>query len=903
MCERRRTGTLAGRISCAALLVAAVASPAWAAQRVALVIGNADYLHAPALATPLNDAADVGAALERLGFAVTRVENADQVTLLRSVRALATAAEAAEQALVFYVGHAVAVDGHNFLLPTDARLASAQDLEFEAVPLALVERAAQRASGVRLVILDASLESPFVASMREAGTTRSIGTGLAGVEPSAGTLVAYAARADTVAVERPGRNSLYTGTLLRYLAEPGPELGSMFRDVREAVLAATARRQEPAVYGSLPVQEAFLGAPLAGSAERPAAAAGAEGEAGLDQLAAEQLAAERLYWESVQDSHDPAEIQTYLDRYPNGTYAALAQVRRERLLREAGSPSEAAASGPEASAAPGPGAEAQAAPTPTRPALEPPAAEEALGLTRDGRVLIQSGLAALGFDPGPLDGVFGPGTRAAIRQWQASREMPTTGYLEVASARELAEAGVSAPPPAAGPTGTLGLSEAVATTLAQALQAAGRIEDADDRTRAFTGIGVAFAEAGETRRAMQSLELAMTATAGIDGGLDRASRLADIAVAHAEAGDGEGAETAFDEAMAVAAQVEGWYYGKAFRSIARAQARTGDLRGALATASRIEDKYDQAEVLAAIAEARAKDGDAEGAAQAIGQALEAAAWIDDEEDRAKALADIAVAQAEAGDAEGAAQSIGRALEVAAREQWFLNRSGAFLSIARSQAWMGDMPGAMATAGRIEHELYLSFALQSIVRAQTKSGDAEGAAQSIQQALEITARLDADDPDWRSSEFADIAGLQAKAGDLSGAMATAARIEDEDDRVSALANIAGTQAKSGDAKSAAQSLEQASEVAAGIESEDARGRAHSRIANSQAEAGDFGAALATAKRIESEGIRAECLAGIAEAQAEAGDFQGALATVQRIADGSYRAQALISIALAQIKSGT
>ena len=861
MCERRRTGTLAGRISCAALLIAAVASPAWAAQRVALVIGNADYLHAPALATPLNDAADVGAALERLGFAVTRIDDADQVTLLRSIRALATAAESAEQALVFYAGLAVAVDGRNFLLPTDARLASAQDLEFEAVPLALAERAAQRARDVRLVILDASRENPFVSSMREAGTTRSIGTGLAGVEPSAGTLVAYAAKAGTVAVASQGRHSLYTGTLLRYLTEPGRAVGSMFREVREAVLAATDGRQEPAVYGSLPVQEAFLGAPPGGSAEPAAAVADTEGEAGLDQLAAEQLAAELLYWESVKDSHDPAEIQTYLDRYPNGTYAALAQVRWERLLREAGSPSEAAASGPEASAAPGASAEAEAVPAPTRPALEPAAAEEALGLERDGRVLIQSGLAALGFDPGPLDGVFGPGTRAAIRQWQTSREMTATGYLEAASAKELAEAGVSAPPPAGGPTGPVGLSEAAAATLAQALQAAGRIEDANHRASAFTRIGGAFAEAGETRRAMQSLELAMTATAGIDGELDRASRLADIAVAHAEAGDGEGAEAAIEEAMAVAAQAEGWHRDWGFRRIARAQARTGDLRGALATASRIEDEGDQAEGLAAIAQARAKDGDAEGAAQSIGQALAVAARVHDTRER----------------------------------------SGAFLSIARAQAKIGDYPGALATAERIDYELHFPWALEDIAAAQAHSGDTEGATRSIQRALEATARID--DAYWRSSTFADIAAVQVKAGGNREALATAARIETVHFRVAAFAAIAAAQAEVGDAEGAAQSIEKALALAAGMDNDEGRDGALDNVADAQAQWGDFGAALATAKRIENERMRAERLAGIAGAQAEAGDFQGALATVQQITDVRYRAQALISIARAQIKTGT
>ena len=151
------------------------ASPALAAQRVALVIGNATYAHAPALSNPLNDATDVGAALGRLGFAVTRLDNADRASLWRGLQEFALAASASEVAVVFYAGHGIEVDQRNFLVPVDARLASDQDVEFEAVPLELVSRAVERASGLRLVILDACRENPFAVKMQRAGATRSIG--------------------------------------------------------------------------------------------------------------------------------------------------------------------------------------------------------------------------------------------------------------------------------------------------------------------------------------------------------------------------------------------------------------------------------------------------------------------------------------------------------------------------------------------------------------------------------------------------------------------------------------------------------------------------------------------------------------------------------------------------------
>ena len=245
----------------ATLIVLAVLSvPALAASRVALVIGNAAYAHAPALSNPLNDAADIGATLARLGFSVTRLQNADYATLRRGLQEFTRTASGSDVAVVFYAGHGIEVDQRNYLVPVDARLASDQDVEFETVPLDLVLRSVERAGGLRLVILDACRENPFASSMRRAGTTRSIGRGLARVEPSGNTLVAYAARGGTVALDGKGRNSPYTEALLAHLKEPGLEVGMMFRRVRDSVLASTRRQQEPFWYGSLSSEGVYLNA-------------------------------------------------------------------------------------------------------------------------------------------------------------------------------------------------------------------------------------------------------------------------------------------------------------------------------------------------------------------------------------------------------------------------------------------------------------------------------------------------------------------------------------------------------------------------------------------------------------------------------------------------------------------
>ena len=274
----------------ALLLAVALAAPAQAAKRVALVIGNAEYRHASRLANPLNDAADIGAALGRLGFKVTRLDNAGYDAMRKGLRAFTRAAATSEIAVVFYAGHGIEVDGRNFLIPVDARLASDQDVEYEAVPLDLVSRSVDRASELRLIVLDACRDNPFAKAMTRSGATRSIGRGLARVEPAGETLVAYAAKGGSVAADGEGRNSPYSTALLAHLEQPGLEVGLMFRKVRDAVLRSTGGRQEPFVYGSLSSKGFYLAARSAPGPEKkvtgasppsPAETQMANGEIGL----------------------------------------------------------------------------------------------------------------------------------------------------------------------------------------------------------------------------------------------------------------------------------------------------------------------------------------------------------------------------------------------------------------------------------------------------------------------------------------------------------------------------------------------------------------------------------------------------------------------------------------------
>ena len=50
---------------------------------------------------------------------------------------------------------------------------------------------------------------------------------------------------------------------------------------------------------------------------------------------------------------------------------------------------------------------------------------------------VQVAMAKIGYYPGPIDGIFGPESRAAIRRLQHELQLPLTGYLTAAQARKL----------------------------------------------------------------------------------------------------------------------------------------------------------------------------------------------------------------------------------------------------------------------------------------------------------------------------------------------------------------------------------------------------------------------------------------------------------------------------------
>lgn len=304
-----------------AALVMSVA-PAAAEKRVALVIGNSAYQNASRLANPVNDAKAMADLFRNAGFEVVEAKtDLGNLEFKRVAREFTATARDADIAVMYFAGHGIEVNGTNYLLPVDAKLATDFDVEDEALSLDRLVRALEPAKRLRLIILDACRDNPFVRTMQRGVASRQVTSGLAKVEPATSdTLIAFAAKAGSTAEDGRGANSPFTAALVKNLAVPGRDIRIALGYVRDEVVRATGNKQEPFVYGSLG------GATVALVPERKVAtpAPATPPAAGPDPRRDYEFA-ERVGTKEAWDS--------FLSVHKSGFYAELARSQREKVAR------------------------------------------------------------------------------------------------------------------------------------------------------------------------------------------------------------------------------------------------------------------------------------------------------------------------------------------------------------------------------------------------------------------------------------------------------------------------------------------------------------------------------------------------------------------------------------------
>ena len=244
------------------ILTVGLSCAAAAAKRVAFVLGISAYVHADVLPNTINDARATAAALRRLGFAVFEVLDPDAKNLRRSLVDLRRRLQGADLGLFYYAGHGMAIDGMNYIFPTDANLRTESNIDTELVSVHEVLRQfqAQPKHLKLLVFLDACRINPFYEQVRSFGT-RAVGRGLAKIEGIArrkrgglarmgsdaiDMFVAFATQPGNLAVDglQGDVNSPFTKALVQHLGTR-VEVREMMTKVRASVVAYTNQIQIP----------------------------------------------------------------------------------------------------------------------------------------------------------------------------------------------------------------------------------------------------------------------------------------------------------------------------------------------------------------------------------------------------------------------------------------------------------------------------------------------------------------------------------------------------------------------------------------------------------------------------------------------------------------------------------
>lgn len=317
----KRLVQLAAAIGGSILAMAATSNFAWAEKRVALIVGNSSYQTVPQLPNPARDANSVAKMFRDAGFDSVDIQlNVGNLEFKRAIRKFETMADQADIAVVYYAGHGLEIGGINYLIPTDARLASDRDADDEAILLERLVSSADGAKRLRLIILDACRDNPFSSSMRRERkvANRAVVSGLGKVEPtSTDTLIAYAAKAGSTADDGDGLHSPFTTAILKNLPVPGLDVRLAFGRVRDEVLKITANRQEPFVYGSLGGGNIALVPAPAKSQEAPVSDVKAD-------------------YELVQKIGSKRAWEVFLGTHPTGFYADLARAQIESLANQSG---------------------------------------------------------------------------------------------------------------------------------------------------------------------------------------------------------------------------------------------------------------------------------------------------------------------------------------------------------------------------------------------------------------------------------------------------------------------------------------------------------------------------------------------------------------------------------------
>jgi hypothetical protein len=313
------------RVLLTAVVFLGLSLSAQAEKRLALVIGNSHYRNVPELDNPVRDGEAMAKVLRSIGFEAEARLDLDRASFESALADFAQRADDADIALIYFAGHGIEVDGKNYLIPVDAKLATDKRARFELISLDDVLASLDGVKGLRAVFLDACRNNPFVASMTRSKATRSITQGFTPIEAQNGTIISYAAKEGTVAADGLGQHSPYASALLELMPQPGLEIQFMLRKVRDKVQNLTGGKQEPYISASISGDPIYLVAPAAPDNSAPSTA----------------LTPVQTDFQAATAINTVGGWQAFLDKHGEDTsnfYVRLAVEARQKALQTASAP-------------------------------------------------------------------------------------------------------------------------------------------------------------------------------------------------------------------------------------------------------------------------------------------------------------------------------------------------------------------------------------------------------------------------------------------------------------------------------------------------------------------------------------------------------------------------------------
>ena len=289
------------------------------AKRVALVIGNDNYQYVGKLEKAGNDAVAMGRELTAAGFSVRVEKNVSYRTLIKAVNSFASEIAKGDEVVFFYAGHGVQIKAGSYILPVDIEAESEAEVEKTALGLdELIGILGEGQAAYALIIVDACRDNPLKSRSRSFSGTR----GLTPVEPVKGQLVVYSAARGQQALDRlsssdKNPNGIFTREFISRMRQPGIRIQELARDVQEAVeglAKSVEHEQRPAIYDESRGDFYFYPA-------RP----------GLQVSNVKDDGREDEFWRDTKETGNADAFSAYLEKYPNGRYVALAKANIARI--------------------------------------------------------------------------------------------------------------------------------------------------------------------------------------------------------------------------------------------------------------------------------------------------------------------------------------------------------------------------------------------------------------------------------------------------------------------------------------------------------------------------------------------------------------------------------------------